>query len=53
MWRNWIEKVSISTHKSNVTVWCKDRGEVDPVLNLIKHYAMKKYGGVEVELHHY
>jgi hypothetical protein len=28
--------------------WIKKKGKVDPVLNLIKHYAMKAYGGVDV-----
>jgi hypothetical protein len=27
---------------------CKGKGKVVPVLNLIKHYAMKAYGGVDV-----
>jgi hypothetical protein len=27
---------------------CKKKGKVVPVLNLIKHYAMKAYGGVDV-----
>jgi hypothetical protein len=26
----------------------KGKGKVVPVLNLIKHYAMKAYGGVDV-----
>jgi hypothetical protein len=26
----------------------KKKGKVVPVLNLIKHYAMKAYGGVDV-----
>jgi hypothetical protein len=26
----------------------KVKGEVVPMLNLIKHYAMKAYGGVDV-----
>jgi hypothetical protein len=26
----------------------KGKGKVVPVLNLIKHYAMKTYGGVDV-----
>jgi hypothetical protein len=27
------------------------KGKVVPVLNLIKHYAMKAYGGVDVQIH--
>jgi hypothetical protein len=27
------------------------KGKVVPVLNLIKHYAMKAYGGVDVDPH--
>jgi hypothetical protein len=27
---------------------CKGKGKVVPVLNLIKHYAMKAYGEVDV-----
>jgi hypothetical protein len=26
----------------------KGKGKVVPVLNLIKHYAMKAYGGVDI-----
>jgi hypothetical protein len=30
-------------------IWMvKGKGKVVPVLNLIKHYAMKAYGGVDV-----
>jgi hypothetical protein len=28
--------------------WWKKKGKVVPVLNFIKHYAMKAYGGVDV-----
>jgi hypothetical protein len=29
-------------------LWYKVKGKFAPVLNLIKHYAMKAYGGVDV-----
>jgi hypothetical protein len=29
-------------------IMCKGKGKVVPVLNLIKHYAMKVFGGVVV-----
>jgi hypothetical protein len=32
----------------NLTSYIKVKGKVVPVLNLIKHYAMKAYGGVDV-----
>jgi hypothetical protein len=35
-----------STHPS--IQWVKVKGKVVPVLKLIKHYAMKAYGGVDV-----
>jgi hypothetical protein len=32
---------------NSVTSQVKVKGKVVPVLNLIKHYAMKAYGGVD------
>jgi hypothetical protein len=47
-----IRKIVRGTHKHTdiETAWRlhKGKGKVVPVLNLIKHYAMKAYGGVDV-----
>jgi hypothetical protein len=39
-------KVHFHAYRSQPLVFIK--GKVVPVLNLIKHYAMKAYGGVDV-----
>jgi hypothetical protein len=35
-------------NRVNLPNFVKVKGKVVPVLNLIKHYAMKMYGGVDV-----
>jgi hypothetical protein len=35
-------------HNWQLLTKSKGKGKVVPVLNLIKHYAMKAYGGVDV-----